>query len=1104
MSVETKLFELANRWKDAGAAERANAQLYLTELAEALGVERPGPRGSGYEFEVPIKVMSRDGSETTEFADLFKEECFLLEAKDQEAGRSDDALLRKAYGQVRSYVTHVSGTPPPYLLVLDVGRTLVAWDRWSGTYGGFKAGQRIDLTKLHHAPNTIALLRDVWENPSARDPRRQANAVTREVATRLGELAASLENRGHEQKGVARFLIRCVFTMFAEDVGLLKDQPFLHAIREFGLEDPEEFGRAMTDLWAAMDRGGRFGLRKLLEFDGHFFRDAEVVPLTREDLTVLLEAAQADWRAVEPSIMGTLLVRALDPERRHRLGAEFTPREHVERLVRPTVEEPLRERWTLVEAEVLQLRERGRPIDQKRAVARLRQFHAWLREIRVLDPACGSGNFLYVAMETVKKIEMEVLHTIEEIIGQPEMAVEEVGPWQFFGIEVDPWAREIAELTLWVGYHQFWMAHHGHTMPPEPVLRDTGNLELRDAVLAWETAVEDPERARPDPVPSMPHPVTGQIVPDPTKRLPYLVYEGAHPPEWPEADFIVGNPPYMGRGRQRDAFGDGYVEALREAYPDVNENSDYVMFWWRRAAEAVASGRTLRAGLITTNSITQRHNREEITNAAEQGVRVIWAVPDHPWVDELGAADVRVAMTVLSRELGEVVRLEVDNTAKVTRTVRVAELNADLSATADVATAAEISLRANSGLSSQGFTLVGQGFVLDGDEARALMDREPKTRDIIRPYLSGRDLTKRRRDQFVVDFGLMSEKEARGYSVLYDIIRDRVKPQRDAQRREIRKRYWWRFGEPTINLRQAMQGLQRCIVTPETSKHRFFTFLPSESACSHAIVVIALEDPYHLGVLSSTVHTAWSLASSGRLGVGNDPRYQKSLAFDAFPFPDPAPDLRAEIARAAESLDSHRKEALLRDPSVTITAMYNVLDALRAGRALSPAERKVHELSACGVLSDLHDELNSLVADAYGWPWPLETEEILDRLVRLHHERKAEEESGNGRWLRPAYQVPKFGHEVVPDDELELVTDEEPQSGEIEALAWPESTLDQIALLKSAVEDSPGTAVEVRSRLHGAAPSLVERHLETLEIVGELRKGSDGRYRAPVNMETGT
>lgn len=455
-----RLRALAERWSSASAAERANAQSYLIELAEALDVERPRPAGSGYEFEFPIKVTSRDtGAESTNFIDLYRAGHFALEAKDAELAGRDDLALRKAFGQVRGYLGSIPHERPPYIMVLDVGRTLVAWDRWSGDYGGFKAGRRIDLATLADHPDETALLRDIWEQPHARDPRRTSAAVTQEIATRLAELAAALEDRGHAQESVARFLMRCVFTMFAEDVGLLPDEPFRRIIDEVAMESPAEFAEAATDLWRAMDAGKRFGHRKLLRFNGHFFRDAEALPLTRDDLALLLRAARADWKHVEPTIFGTLLVRALDPEERHRLGAEYTPRAYVERLVRPTVEEPIRERWKLVETEVLGLKGTGKKKDVETALLRLREFHGWLRGLRFLDPACGSGNFLYVTLPAVKRIELEVIRTIEELSkGQGELRVEEVDPSQFFWIEVKPWAREIAELTLWIGFHQFWRA----------------------------------------------------------------------------------------------------------------------------------------------------------------------------------------------------------------------------------------------------------------------------------------------------------------------------------------------------------------------------------------------------------------------------------------------------------------------------------------------------------------------------------------------------------------------------------------------------------------------------------------------------------------------
>ena len=465
-------------------------------------------------------------------------------------------------------------------MVLDVGKSLTFWDRWQGTYGGYHLGTRMDLRTLADRPDDVALLRDIWNEPSRRDPRRHAQAITVEIAALLGELSKTMEDRGEDAEEVARFLMRCVFSMFAEDVQLLPNKAFTRLLDAVMNEPAERFVEAAEDLWKAMDAGTRFGYDRILRFNGHFFANAEALPLQRSELALLRRASAADWSAVEPSIFGTLLVRALSADERHRLGAEYTPRAFIERLVRPTVEEPVRERWTAVQADVMQLRERGKPADVKAAEARLLEFHGWLRGLRILDPACGSGNFLYVTMHALKRVEVEVFRLLADVQGgQISTRMDEIDPGQFFGIEVKAWAREIAELTLWIGFHQFWRQQHGDVQPVEPLLRDTGSIECRDAVLAWDEIVHRPERDRPDPTPRIVHPVTGQLVPDPTGKLKYYEYVGARQAEWPEADFIVGNPPYLGQARQRDAFGDGYVDALRRVYNDVADSVDFVMYW---------------------------------------------------------------------------------------------------------------------------------------------------------------------------------------------------------------------------------------------------------------------------------------------------------------------------------------------------------------------------------------------------------------------------------------------------------------------------------------------------------------------------------------------
>lgn len=1137
-----KLRALAEKWANVPAGERANYQIYLADLADALGVARPQPRGSGYEFEYPLPTMDRNtGKEKKNFVDLYRVDYFVLEAKDKGGDGAGETALRKAYAQAKHYTVDLPHAPPPYLLVLDVGRTLLVWDRWSGTYGGFNLARRIDLRTVAERPEEIDFLRAVWENPASLDPRGRAAAVTREVAARLAELSSSLEDRGHDPEEVAKFLMRCVFTMFAEDVELLAGKPFQTALAEYR-EDPTEFAATMEELWRAMDEGRRFGLKKLLRFNGHFFRDASVLPLTNADLAVLWEAAKPDWKQVEPTIFGTLLTRALDPKERHKLGAEYTPREYVERVVRQTVDVPIRGWWAPVQAAVVQLlddanaqlnqaealrsrsgekaveverqrsrqeRERAfrkmRRVEQEaeklraEAVERLHEFHRRLRALRFLDPACGSGNFLYVTLHTVKRIELEVIRQIEAITKLPELGLDEVKPDQFHGIEIKPWAREIAELTLWIGYHQFWMEHHKDVKIPEPVLQDTGTLDLRDAVLAWDEKLEIPEKSRLDPTPRIPHPVTGRLVPDPNAELPYFELRGARQATWPEADFIVGNPPYLGHTAQRDAFGDGYVDALRAVYSELPDTADFVTYWWYRAAREVAAGRAVRAGLITTKAIAQSQNRPVIAKAEADGAVIVWVVPNHPWIDGAEGADVRVAMTVIARKpIQNATLLEVDYAGKIKREVTVARLNSDLSIHVDVGASATVPLQANSGLSYRGVVLLGSGFVLEPDEAERLLKVDPANADIIKPLRNGRDLSQSSRGVYVIDFGMRTEEEARNYVILYDLVRSRVKPQRDADRRETRRKYWWRFGEPQPSLRDATGALSRFIATPMTAKHRFFMFLPTGVTPDQGLIAFASADGLHLGVLSSTVHVEWALAAGGRLGVGNDPRYNNSLCFDSFPFPDPSPELRAKIADVAERLDQHRKDALARDERVTMTGMYNVVEKLRSGEALTAKERPIHEIAACGVLRDLHDELDRLVAEAYGWPWPMERDEILERLVGLHDERVEEEKHGRVRWLRPEYQVPRFAKgetPAAPVPELALPGAEEQTSPAANGKrSWPGSAIEQIAELKTLVSAAPTTAEEAAAAFGRAPVELVRRHLETLVLVGEVRQAEEGRF----------
>jgi hypothetical protein len=523
------------------------------------------------------------------------------------------------------------------------------------------------------------------------------------------------------------------------------------------------------------------------------------------------------------------------------------------------------------------------------------------------------------------------------------------------------------------------------------------------------------------------------------------------------------------------------------------------MYWWYRASTSVAVAQSIRAGLITTNSITQPSNRAVVAAALEAGARVVWAIPDHPWTNEVDGAAVRVALTTLARKSDALARwIRVDDDAEIVEQRLVASLNEDLSAHADVAGAAGVPLQANRGLSVRGFTPVGSGFLLSAAEAAGLLSDHMNAR-VVRPFMNGGDLAGRPRNVWSIDFGTMPEVEARLYARPFDIVRTRVKPERDANRRESRRRNWWLYGEPQKSLRAAIASLRLFIATPYVSKFRFFVRLESNVAPDDKIVVIASDDSFVLGVLSAAPHVEWALVAGTKLE--DRPTYNNPRCFDAFPFPEPEADLRVRIAAVAERLEKHRYAALARDQRITMTGMYNIVEHLRSGATLTNRERDIHELAACGVLKDLHDELDALVAEGYGWPWPMEREEILERLVSLHDERLEEEKRGVIRWLRPDYQLPRFASRGAAPSELALVVPESDVASTVDdRRIWPLTAVEQLTAVGAAVAQASRSVDEVAAAFRGARKDLVARHLETLAMMGEISLDTDNRYRSAVRV----
>ncbi len=1011
----------------------------------------------------------------------------------------------------------------PSLIVADVGDSLALYSEFTRSGGNYvpfpdPAHNRRKLADLAD-PDVRALLRQVWLDPMSLDPSRRSARVTRDIADRLARLARALEGK-HDPQAVAHFLMRCLFTMFAEDVGLLPPGSFAQLLAD-ARHSVAHFPVFVRELWQAMAAGGfSLALRAPIKhFNGGLFEDASALPLTADQLQLLIEAAQADWRDVEPAIFGTLLERALDPAERHKLGAHFTPRAYVERLVLPALVEPLRGEWEAVQAAAARLADEG---ESKKALAEIEAFQRRLASIRVLDPACGSGNFLYVSLEHLMRLQAEVLEVRRQMGGsQMLLDVESVtvSPRQFLGIEINPRAAAIAELVLWIGYLQWRLRTEGDLAHlAEPIIRSFHNIECRDAVLAWD-AVEPLLDAAGRPVTRWDgrtmklHPVTGQSVPDETARVPAWRYLNPRPAAWPEADFVVGNPPFIGNKRMRFALGDGYTEALRRAHQDVPETSDLVMYWWNKAANLLRTGQIRRFGLITTNSITQSFNRKVVDShlSVEIPISLAFAIPDHPWVDSEDGAAVRIAMTVgttgvenglLKKVVSE--RTTSDDYIEVELSQKRGTIHSDLSIGAEVASTSP--LKANDRLCYQGFILVGKGFCVTQNEFAELRLNAEALPPVVRRWKNGRDLVQQDTERFAIDFFGLSQHDAQKlYPELFHHLLTNVKPFRESVNRKGHRENWWIFGEPRPGMRRAIAGLPRYIATVETSKHKPFVFLSADVGADHKLYVIASDDAYLLGVLSSQIHSVWALSAGGRLGVGNDPTWTNTTCFLPFPFPAASDAQKARIRALAEELDAHRKRQQAQHPKLTLTDLYNVLAKLRAGEALTAKDKLIHAQGLVSILKQLHDDLDAAVAEAYGWPADPSTgsgqglpdEEILARLVALNAARAAEEASGVIRWLRPDYQAPTGSAPQAQQAGFEI---EVAESGAAAALrAWPEAMAAQAAVVRSALVASAGqpvTAAAVAAAFSGASPARVAEWLATLVALGQARALEDGRFVA--------
>ena len=962
--------EFIAKWRKVDLKERSAAQEHFIDLCHVFDHPTPAagdPTGATYCFE---KGISKHGGGDG-FADVWKKDFFGWEYK----GKHKD--LNAAYNQLLLYRDALAN--PPLLVLCDLDRIIVRTN-FTGTVS---ATHEILLERLGDTRN-IEIMRAVLHNPEALRPGRTSTAVTQDAARHFAEIAAALRERGLDPAAVAHFLDRLVFCLFAEDTGLLPDMVFTQIVAQVK-GDPARFCKLLGQLFDTMAAGGDFGPVPIRHFNGNLFDDRTVLDLTADDMARISAAACLDWSAVDPSIFGTLFERGLDPTKRAQLGAHFTSREDIELVVDAVVMAPLRREWAETRATVECLLATGRktpaasaapagPLSpaalrkaRMEAESILHQFLDRLRGVKVLDPACGSGNFLYVALARLKDLEKEAAVIFPSENGLNAF-LPGVGPWQLHGIEINAYAHDLAQMTVWIGWLQ-WIHANGFGFPADPVLRS-----LSDNIRHMDSIVSE----------------TGE-------------------PEWPAVDFIVGNPPFLGDKLMRRELGDAYVDRVRSLYDGrIPGQSDLCCYWFEKARAHIAAGKCKRAGLLATQGIRGGANREVLKRIKDSG-GIFWAESDRAWV--LNGANVHVSM--VGFDDGSEEKCTLDGQP-------VASIGPDLSGISGLTTAC--TLPSNLNISFLGSCKGGPFDITDSEASEMLAcSGNPHMRpnsDVIRPVANSEDLLKTKTLRWIVDSANLTSEELCLYERPGGIVTTRVKPLRDNNRDKWLHDNWWRPQRMRPEMRAAVAGLPRFIITPTTAKHRIFIWLENPVLPDHQLIVFAHSDDCFFGVLHSRLHEVWSLRMGTRLETR--PRYTPTTCFETFPLPVLTEGQSQAISAAAKELNALRENWLnppewtrtevmefsgtvgglwnrYIDPSTVIdrgafkvgTVRYPRLVALDAECATRLKDRTLTKLYNVrpAWLAACHAKLDASVAAAYGWPADLTDDAILERLLALNLER---------------------------------------------------------------------------------------------------------------------
>ena len=956
-------------WHKNTLNEEAGAQGHFEDLCSLLGIPKPRDKGQ-YCYE--RKGALAEGR--TGFADVWKDRHFGWENK------APGENLNKALDQLKRYAGALKN--PPLLVVCDRERIEIHTN-----FQNYPTEvHRIGLLDIG-TPENLQKLKWVFTDPEKLKPLKSSAAITENAAAKFGAIAHGIRQRQVDGHKVAHFLVQCVFCMFAEDENLLPSGAFTNLLSKV-TQDPERAASRLGALFQTMQSGGDYGDIPVEWFNGGLFQHIDIPQLTQDDLQKLHSAAsEYDWRAIDPTIFGTLFENGLNSDERSQLGANYTDTNTIQKIITPLINEPLLAEWAQVKAQIIEhkktTKSKGKKASQE-VKAIYEAFQLRLSQFRVLDPACGSGNFLYLALKALRDVERFVSIEAQEL-GLAAELVMQTGPHNILGIEINAFAAELARVTVWIGDIQ-WCQRNGEPLSSRPILKPLDSIEHRDALLTPK----------------------GQEA------------------EWPQADVIVGNPPFLGGSKKRGELGSDYFDALANAYSKdrVPPGADLVCYWFDKARIEITNGRLKCAGLVATNSIRGGANRT-VLDAIARDTQIFTAWSDEPWVNA-GAA-VRVSLICF----GQASILPMLDGKKV------GQIHADLTAGEANNSGGDLT-HAISLKSSQGACFMGASkkapFDIEGDLARQWLSQpnpngKPNSR-VVRPLCNGIDLTRRWGDRWIVDFGTaMSEADAALFESPFGHVVDHVKPVATKNSDKQVARNWWRHARPRVDMRTAIEQLDRFIITVAVAKHRTFSWMNATVLPDQATLAIAREDDSTFGILHSRFHELWSLRMCTFMGAGNDPRYTPTTCFETFPFPDKLTP--ADTAhQQTESVDGVLIPAQLTDTATHKTRSIAIKIAKVAAHLVDARDKSLNppewvewvqspEEAAAGFpkraiakpgheaelkkktltnlynarptwLSMAHEAIDKAVAAAYGWTdytADMPDDEILKRLLALNLSR---------------------------------------------------------------------------------------------------------------------